>query len=75
MLVKQTVEIVADHCYVGWKGLEVSDVHGNEVVIKLSDEQIAALAERLTDKAENSHREKLDKLREQLEKEEDADCS
>ncbi len=74
MKVKQTVEVTADHIYCGWKGLEITDIHGNEVIVAVTDEQIASLAERLTDKAKDTEKKNLEKLREQLENE-DADCS
>ena len=74
MKVKRIVEINADSLYLGWSGLEITDVNGDEVKVSLSREQIATLAERFTDKVNRDRKEQLKKLREQLEELEDADA-
>lgn len=74
MQVKRIVEITAESTYVGYYGLEITDIEGNEVKINLTKDQIATLADRFKDKADRNRKEQLEKLREQLEELESESC-
>ena len=72
MKVQQIVEFKPSSFYCGWACLEFSDENGNQVKIDLSDNQIELLAERLTEKSKKVRKDRLEKLKTQLEDLEDA---
>ena len=73
MQIKQTGEIKSDSIYVGWSGLEIADDNGNQVVVKLTDEQYISLADRLNDKVARIKKDRREKLQKELEEMEDAE--
>jgi len=51
MKIKQTVETKFNDFYIGWSGIQFTDVNGNEIKIEITDNQILELAKALNDKA------------------------
>jgi len=52
MKIKQTVELTFESCWMGWDGLRITDVAGNEAVIKMSDEACLKLESSLIRKCD-----------------------
>lgn len=71
----QQVEINAENIYVGWQGLEVTDSNGDEVRIKLSNEQYISLLDRISTKVKRIREDQREKLQKELEElDAESDC-
>ena len=73
MKIKQVVSTQFNTAYCNYNGIEFTDAEGNEISIRMSDDQLLEFAGMVNRKAERVKQEKLDAAREQLEKEEVAD--
>jgi len=73
MKIKQVITTEFYTAYCNYNGIEFTDRDGNEVAVRMSDEQILEFAEMVNRKADRVKKEKLEAAREQLEKEEVAD--
>jgi len=73
MKIKQVITTEFYTAYCSYSGVEFTDRDGNEVAVRMSDEQILEFAEMVNRKADRVKKEKLEAAREQLEKEEVAD--
>ena len=60
MKVKQTVEVRYSAAYAGWNGLEITDVDGTEIIMKLTDDQWLDLEGRVKDKCDNIREKRQD---------------
>ena len=73
MQIKQVVSTQFNTAYCNYNGIEFTDAEGNEISVRMSDEQFLEFAGLVNRKAYRITQEKLDAAREQLEKEEVAD--
>jgi hypothetical protein len=73
MKIKQVVATEFHMGYCSYNGIEFTDRDGNEVSVRMSDDQLLEFAEMVNRKAERVKKEQLEAAREQLEKEEVAD--
>lgn len=67
MKVKQTVEVRYSSAYTGWNGLEITDVDGTEVVIKLSKDEWLDLEDRVKSKCDSIRKDRQNNLDEIVE--------
>jgi hypothetical protein len=68
MKVKQTVEVRYSAAYTGWNGLEITDVDGTEVIIKMTKDEWLDLEGRVISKCDSireARQKDLDELVEQ----------
>lgn len=68
MKVKQTVEVRYSSAYTGWNGLEITDVDGTEVIIKMTKDEWLDLEGRVIGKCDSireARQKDLDELVEQ----------
>jgi len=68
MKVKQTVEVRYSSAYTGWNGLEITDVDGTEVIIKMTKDEWLDLEGRVISKCDSireARQKDLDELVEQ----------
>lgn len=68
MKVKQTVEVRYSSAYTGWNGLEITDVDGTEVIIKMTKDEWLDLEGRIISKCDGireKRQQELDELVEQ----------
>lgn len=70
MKVKTIVDFKFDHAYTGWNSLEITDSDGNQVCVKMTDEDYLSLSDTLQTKAERIRKERAEKAAE-LAKDED----
>lgn len=73
MKIKQVVSTQFNTAYCNYNGIEFTDAEGNEISIRMTDDQLLEFAGMVNRKAERVKKEQLDAAREQLEKEEVAD--
>ena len=73
MKIKQVITTEFYSAYCSYNGIEFTDRDGDEVSVKMSDDQVLEFAEMVNRKADRVKKEKLEAAREQLEKEEVAD--
>ena len=64
MKVKTIVEFKFNHAYTGWNSLELTDSDGNQVCVKMTDEDYLSLADSLQTKAERIRKERADEAAE-----------
>ena len=64
MKVKTIVEFKFNHAYTGWNHLEFTDSDGNQVCVKMTDEDYLSLADTLQTKAERIRKERADEAAE-----------
>ncbi|MHC4737081.1 MAG: hypothetical protein ACYTDW_21930 [Planctomycetota bacterium] len=64
MQVKQTVTTKFHSAYTGWNSLEFTDDQGDEVSIKMTDEDYLSLADTLQTKANRIRKERADEAAE-----------
>ena len=67
MKVKQSVEVRFSSAYVGWSGLEITDVDGTEVLIKMTKDEWLDLEGRVKDKCDSIRKERQEQLDEIVE--------
>ena len=60
MKVKQTVTTKFYSCYTGWNSLEFTDENGDEVSIKMTDDDYLSLADTLQTKANRIRKERAE---------------
>ena len=65
MKVKQTVTTKFHNAYTGWNSLEFTDEQGDEVSIRMTDDDYLSLAETIQAKAERIRKERADEAAEQ----------
>ena len=65
MKVKQTVTTKFYTAYTGWNSLEFTDEQGDEVSIRMTDDDYLSLADTLQAKAERIRKERADEAAEQ----------
>lgn len=65
MKIEQHVDIKYNWSYCTYNGLEIEDADSNKIVIRMSEEQIIDLAEKLNAKVEYIHEKRKDKVEEQ----------
>jgi hypothetical protein len=65
MQVKQTVTTKFHNCYTGWNMLEFTDERGDEVQVKMTDEDYLSLFDTLKTKVDRIHKERADIAAEQ----------
>ena len=64
MKVKQTVTTKFHNAYTGWNSLEFTDEQGDEVSIRMTDDDYLSLADTLQTKAERIRKERADEAAE-----------
>ena len=62
MKVKQSVEARYSSAYTGWNGLEITDVDGTEIVIKMTKDEWLDLESRVKDKCDSIRKERQDDI-------------
>ena len=65
MKIEQHVDIKYNWSYCTYNGLEIEDADSNKIVIRMSEEQIIDLAEKLNAKVEYINEKRKEKLEEQ----------
>lgn len=60
MKVKQTVTTKFHSCYTGWNSLEFTDENGDEIQIRMTDEDYLSLSETLKTKADRIRQERAE---------------
>ena len=65
MKVKQVVEMKFHGCHASWNSLEFTEENGNEVSIKMTDDDYLSFAETLQAKAERIRKERAELAAEQ----------
>ena len=65
MKIEQHVDIKYNWSYCTYNGLEIEDSDSNKITIRMSEEQIIDLAEKLNAKVEYIHEKRKDKVEEQ----------
>ena len=60
MKVKQVVEMKFHSCYASWNSLEFTEENGNEISIKMTDDDYLSFAETLQVKAERIRKERAE---------------
>ena len=60
MKVKQTVSTKFHQCYTGWNSLEFTDENGDEVQIRMTDEDYLNLADTIMTKANRIRKERAE---------------
>lgn len=65
MKIEQHVDIKYNWSYCTYNGLEIEDSDGNKILIRMSDEQIIDLTEKLNAKVEYINEKRKDKVEEQ----------
>jgi hypothetical protein len=65
MKVKQVVEMKFHSCYASWNSLEFTEENGNEISIKITDDDYLSFAETLQVKANRIRKERADEAAEQ----------
>ena len=65
MKIEQHVDIKYNWSYCTYNGLEIEDADGNKIVIRMSDEQVIDLSEKLNAKVEYINEKRKDKVEEQ----------
>jgi hypothetical protein len=64
MKVKTIVDFKFNHAYTGWNSLEITDSDGNQVCVKMTDEDYLSLSDTLKAKAERIRKERADEAAE-----------
>ena len=64
MKVKTIVDFKFDHAYTGWNHLDFTDSDGNQVCVKMTDEDYLSLSDTLQTKAERIRKERADEAAE-----------
>ena len=67
MKVKQSVEVRYSSAYTGWNGLEITDVDGTEVVIKMTKDEWLDLEDRIKSKCDSIREDRQKELDEIVE--------
>ena len=67
MKVKQSVEVRFSSAYCAWAGLEITDVDGTEVTIKMTKDEWLDLESRVKDKCDSIRKERQEELEEIVE--------
>lgn len=67
MKVKQTVEVRYSAAYTGWSGLEITDVDGTEVIIKMTKDEWLDLEGRVISKCDSIRKDRQKELDELVE--------
>ena len=65
MKIEQHVDIKYNWSYCTYNGLEIEDADSNKIIIRMSDEQIIDLSEKLNAKVEYINEKRKEKLEEQ----------
>ena len=65
MQVKQTVTAKFNTVYTGWNSLDFTDEQGDEIQIRMTDDDYLSLADTLQAKAERIRKERADEAAEQ----------
>ena len=65
MKVKQVVEMKFHNCYASWNSLEFTEENGNEISIKMTDDDYLSFAETLQVKAERIRKDRAELASEQ----------
>ena len=65
MKVKRTVEMKFHTCFASWNSLEFTDENGNEISIKMTDDDYLSFTETLQVKAERIRKERAELAAEQ----------
>ena len=65
MKIEQHVDIKYNWSYCTYNGLEIEDADSNKIIIRMSDEQIIDLSEKLNAKVEYINEKRKDKVEEQ----------
>jgi hypothetical protein len=65
MKIEQHVDIKYNWSYCTYNGLEIEDADSNKIVIRMSDDQMIDLAEKLNAKVEYINEKRKDKVEEQ----------
>ncbi len=65
MKIEQHVEIKYNWSYCTYNGLEVEDADSNKILIRMSDDQVIDLTEKLNAKVEYINEKRKDKVEEQ----------
>ena len=60
MKIKQTVNTKFYSCYTGWNSLEFTDENGDEVQIRMTDEDYLSLSDTLKTKADRIRKERAE---------------
>ena len=60
MKVKQTVSTKFYSCYTGWNSLEFTDENGDEIQIRMTDEDYLSLSDTLKTKADRIRKERAE---------------
>lgn len=64
MKVKTIVELKFNQVYTGWNSLDFTDADGNQVLIKMTDEDYLSLADTTAKKAERIRKERAEEAAE-----------
>jgi hypothetical protein len=72
MKITKEVKVDFASAYCGWNYLEITDVDGTEVKIKLTDEQWLDLGGRVGDKANNILKKRADEMQDTIDEKVDA---
>jgi len=67
MKVKKSVEVDFSTAYAGWSGLEITDVDGTEVTIKMTKDEWLDLEDTVKSKCDGIRKERQEKLDEIVE--------
>ena len=67
MKVKKSVEVDLSTAYAGWSGLEITDVDGTEVTIKMTKDEWLDLEDKVKSKCDGIRKERQEKLDEIVE--------
>jgi len=65
MKIEQHVDIKYNWSYCTYNGLEIEDSDGNKILIRMSDDQVIDLTEKLNAKVEYINEKRKDKVEEQ----------
>ena len=66
MKIKQRVEMVYHHVYISYNGMELTDAEGNEVFIKMTDDNVLHLHEQTEYKVKRINKERQEAAEELL---------
>jgi len=67
MKVKKSVEVDLSTAYAGWSGLEITDVDGTEVTIKMTKDEWLDLEDKVKSKCDGIRKERQEQLDEIVE--------
>ena len=66
MKIKQRVEMVYHHVYISYNGMELTDAEGNEVFVKMTDDNYLHLYDQLQYKVKRINKERQEAAEELL---------